>query len=472
MEDLIMKKLRFVLIGFTLMLGLVWCATANAAECSIPNGTGVVFDPAGAGLDDDVELIGYLDGEIIHVFHINWQEDMYDFEDPDVPSILTIDQSFLDSTGFHVEDDWDTQNIYAEFEDVSDYGDFTTLADVLDAGCISLNPGDCECGAVSPFIIDPNVMFVYETGETEGDFGISMGVQPEPGETVTVTIDDPNIPGLSVDIRLIGGDPCEGTITLVFDEFDWDQPQTVAFKAIDDTVADVPDLEEAQKIYISSVYSATLQDPNWVGEKVVTVNVFDNDQPNILFTVTPADSDSPKTPILPFPETIVQLWEESGWRKIGVTLQVAPTGDPVELRVVVEGDNLPLMDPPLTPTSDPNTLIFTAGNYNVSQDIKIWGNDDSELQAEDAETEGDQNYEATLLVWVIDDGGDEGYAVFTEEEPKTVEFDIADNECGAWGYVDADTNEDCSVDLEDFLDFYDQWLDCADPQDPACESYL
>jgi hypothetical protein len=358
----------------------------------------------------------------------------------------------------------------------------------------------------SPIVIDPNVMTVYETGGTEGDFGVSLANEPEPGETVTVTV-DPN--EASNDITLIGAD-MDDTITLIFDEFDWDQPQTIAFKAIDDAIPDVPELLERQRILISSVYSGPIQDPNWVGEKIVTVNVYDNDQPNILFTVTPANLETPKTPILPFPETAVQLWEEEApaglrWRKIGITLQMAPTGGPVKLQAEITGDNLPLTDPclPYEEADDPNGLTFTAvtdqlwnsetmtSGWNVSQDIKIWGNDDAELQVlgeegEHPSAEGDQNYEATLSVWVIDDGGDVGY---TDLE-QSVEFDIQDNECGAFGvlamdvgnpnaftdpnYRDEDGNPlpDCYVDIYDVIEFTTQWLNCSDPQDPACESYL
>ena len=61
MEDLIMKKLRFVLIGFTLMLGLAWCATANAQCVSL------CISPTDAGPGDDISLTLYVDGVEITV---------------------------------------------------------------------------------------------------------------------------------------------------------------------------------------------------------------------------------------------------------------------------------------------------------------------------------------------------------------------------------------------------------------------
>jgi len=195
----------------------------------------------------------------------------------------------------------------------------------------------------------------------------------------------------------------------------------------------------------------------------------------------------------------VQLWEEprlkygstyKRWRKIGVTLQVPPTGGPVKVNAEIFSDfsNPPQTDPcvPFAETDDPNGLIFTAGNYNVSQSIKIWGNDDAVLQVEGASGEGDQNYQATLVVTVIDDGGDERFAGME----RTVQFDIEDNECGAYGisYLDignpnafTDPNfrdengnplPDCYVNIYDLVEMAFAWLECTNPQDENCRSML
>jgi len=381
----------------------------------------------------------------------------------------------------------------------------------------------------APILVDPNVMTVYETDETEGDFDVSMRNPMEPETSVTVTI-DPN----SDDITLIGSAP-DGTITMIFDANNWDVPQTVVFKAIDDEIPDPPDLEESVRVLLSSVYSEPLQDPNWAGEKIATVKVVDNDQANILFRATPARGGTRVPVIGP-----VQLWEQYTasdllrWRKIGFQLQLQPMDrtDPcnplptsVKLYAVVEevedqpgGDNLPPTDPclPLQETDDPNCFTFTSTTssnglgtgcadhdvanrttcWNVDQDVKIWGNDDDVLQVE-AFADGDEDYQAVLSVWVIDDGGDERYATLTENAaslpgagadagPKTVDFDIEDNECGAFGIVPGDVSNrfymtdpnyeagdpDCYVDIYDVIGFVTEWLDCSDIHYPSCESYL
>jgi hypothetical protein len=200
----------------------------------------------------------------------------------------------------------------------------------------------------------------------------------------------------------------------------------------------------------------------------------------------------------------VQIWEQkrlnfyTKWRKIGVTLQLPPSGDPVKLQAVVEevedrpgGDHLPLTDPalPFLEIDDPNGMIFTAENYDESQNIKIWANEDAVLQATNLDpeiqypdTEGQQNYQAQVVFTVVDDGGDDRYADMVRE----VDIDIEDNECGAFGtqpldvgnpnaftdpnYRDSDGNPlpDCYVDIYDVVELAKRWLACSDPQGTGC----
>jgi hypothetical protein len=225
------------------------------------------------------------------------------------------------------------------------------------------------------------------------------------GKTATVTV-DPNSNGdrPSDDITLIGGSVVDGSITLTFTDETatdtnsidlaiascvawnpatrtscWNCPQPVVFKAIDDLIAEPPNMEEPQEILLTSVYSDTLQDPNWAGERIVTVNVYDNDQANILFTYSSRFSSGDPTPeITYFEGDSIQMYEQPQYsfgtgyvlkRNIGVKLQVAPSGGDVKVTVAVETDdhgNLPNIDPALTEASDPNVLTFT------SMDDEIW----------------------------------------------------------------------------------------------------
>ena len=453
-------------------------------------------------------------------------------EDPPGSGVWVQEATFTPTTGGVQSWFADEGNIIG----VLNGGPFTMtgmIIDVIrhDGDAPSSGPGRDLCGGggpENPFAIDPNVMLVYETGETEGNFTVALKKPPvgqgfpgNPGGTpISVEIIvDPNGyltqagelrgGGGNPDLTLLGGSGPDNRITFTRTTANWNVPEVIRFKAIDDSEPEPPDLIEAQSISVWAVptpYEPNLARP--VAQKVAGGTVLDNDQANILFTYSLPEKNAPYATVT----GPVQLWEELRvrygtpyirWRKIGVTLQVPPLidGDPcqptsvklnAEVSGEIEGDNLPLTDPclPFEEIDEPNGLTFTAGNYQASQPIKIWGVDDDVLQVEASE-DGDQNYQATLSVWVIDSGGDDRFDKYLgEENAKTVTLDIEDNECGAFGvleldignpnafsdpnYTDDDGNPlpDCVVDIYDAIEIAIQWLDCSDPQDPACDSYL
>ena len=181
----------------------------------------------------------------------------------------------------------------------------------------------------------------------------------------------------------------------------------------------------------------------------------------------------------------------------------------VDLPLGETNPNPPVTDPVLDPDGpDPNRLYFDATDWNVSQPIEIWGNDDDKPQVfkedEDAypDSDGDENYTAKLTFTVVDSGGDERYGKMVEvmnpdtgfpyDPPryewnglvKTVDIDIEDNECGSFGIlpgdignsdpcaVDDDGNPlpDCQVDIHDVIEMARRWLNCTDPQGTGCEN--
>jgi len=376
-------------------------------------------------------------------------------------------------------------------------------------GSGTANSSDFKCDEIK---ISTSFDDVYEEGTTEGDFEVGLKFaavkQAPPNEGTPVTVDfvvDPNCgAGPNPDIDFLDG--VGGMDRVTFSRTGNDLSTVVIrFQAIDDVIAEPPILEEVQDVLI---FTTCAEEPNFVASKIVKPIVVDNDQANILFKYSSVGS-SATTKWVTGP---VKLWEEPGkwdvqWRKIGVLLQVPPAGDPVEIQVELQSEDIdwnpPIMDPPLTVTSEPNSLIFTAENYATPQKIKIWGNDDALLQVEGASAEGDQNYQAALVFTVIDGGGDTRYEWLELEDPedpcspeilvgleRTVDFNIEDNECGAFGYLamdvgnpnaftdpnyrDSDGNPlpDCYVDIYDVIELATKWLDCSDISDPSCESYL
>lgn len=137
-----------------------------------------------------------------------------------------------------------------------------------------------------------------------------------------------------------------------------------------------------------------------------------------------------------------------------------------ELSVSLE--NLPAGDVTLTleeqdgrgqVTLDPATLTFTVSNWNVPQSVSVTGVEDTVL--ENAE------HQVLLAVSVAstEDSNYNGLAV----DPVTVQ--VADNECGAWGYDIGDFNTDCVVDFADFVIFASEWLDCSSPDVVGCTDF-
>jgi hypothetical protein len=439
------------------------------------------------------------------------------------------------------------------------------IIDVLrhDGGAPISGPGRSICvGGSRPIIIDPNVMTVYETDETEGDFTVRLRNEPPAGETITVTV-DPNGAGNSwnEDIRLLGvdnpldpnntitltftdttgGDPCDpcswipgncGDWNPVTRTSCWNVPQTIIFNAIDDGIAEPPNLEESHDILVSSSWPGHESDANFVGDKNVGVTVVDNDQANILFELV-GTGPIRGTPVSLYEYQLCNLWVAPTcyqWitypQTIAVTLQVPPRNDsdpcePGYVRIIVEqddsSDNPPTMTPPLLPEhahtpGDPNAIVFTSdGNpppggvygavrkWDVPFEIVLLANDDDELQIEEAFADGDQFYQS-YVVFFVDETTDQRYTPETEPEglERTVDINIEDNECGALGishldvsnpyyvmdeetlggdpndWIDDNGNPrpDCHVDIYDILEFATLWLNCSDPQDLACESYL
>ncbi|MFA6915953.1 MAG: Calx-beta domain-containing protein, partial [Parachlamydiales bacterium] len=115
----------------------------------------------------------------------------------------------------------------------------------------------------------------------------------ESGGTGSFTVELPNAPRSPVTITFTSTDPTEGTVTnttLVFDDSNWNIPQTVTVQGLDDSVID-----GTVSYQITGTVSSS--DPNYNGQ-ITTPVIFqntDNDVPNISIsdvTVTEGNSGS------------------------------------------------------------------------------------------------------------------------------------------------------------------------------------
>jgi len=402
-------------------------------------------------------------------------------------------------------------------------------------------------GVPNPIIIDPNVMTVYETDETEGDFTVCLRNEPSAGATVTVVIDPNGGPGGgNPDLILLGStmgpgdDAFDNRVHITFtdpnnfSDPNWNEPQVVRFRAVEDSIPEPEGegFDDPHTILVSSYYLAHPTDANYVGEKGVAVTVTDNDKADILFELVGTG------PIRETPVTLLEYQRCTFWssgtclgewvtfpQTIGVTVQVKPENDANPgsqgyVRVIVNNEggagNPPIMDPNLIGDiphrpGEPNAIVFTSdGNlvpgvigavtkWDVPFNITVVGNDDEELQIEEAFEDGDQFYQS-YVVFLVDDTTDERYTEWDEEDEvfygmeRSVQIDIEDNECGALGilpmdisnpyylmdeetlggdpndWIDGDGNPmpDCNVDIYDVIEMARRWLNCTEPLDPSC----
>ena len=332
-------------------------------------------------------------------------------------------------------------------------------------------------GKQPPVIIDVNDIPIYEPqdidgpvpmGPTDGQIQVSLKWRPseindgEPNYidfTCTVMVDpDPNQENAgSADFSFtkpVPPDP-NGNVYLTFNQTNWNQYQNVHVAATEDLLKEG---DEASQV--TFIITIDIDDPNFGGpgsdpvETHMNLKVVDNDIPHIS--------------VSPYLEFMNVLTEDSPGvpRCVDVILSHKPTSD-VDVLVHRESEydilleSMSVMDPNLFTWADPNKLIFTPGNYNTPQEICLEAIDDNKL--------AEAGSERIRGVIIFDGFSDDIRYKSSEEggelEATEINFNVQDNECGAWGYDHADTNEDCVVDLSEIAKLYDQWTFCTDPYD-------
>ncbi|MHC4214617.1 MAG: hypothetical protein ACYSWP_14740 [Planctomycetota bacterium] len=305
---------------------------------------------------------------------------------------------------------------------------------------------------------DPETMGPMPPGPTSGNVEVRLHWQPEEPDDVQVII-DPN-PDSEVapnpDIILPASTEPNGVIRLIFNQSNWDVWQNVVYEA-------VKDLEkEGNENHIARFSTETSGDPNFDGYSVNRGNlVIDNDIPYILaepYNIYVSEND-PCTEVC-----------------FNVRLSHLPTDD-VRILVAKEGwaaqGGMFEITPPLGTTDEPNCLTFTVNpgqtwdpctmtsGFNENQTICVNAVDNDELfEAWEDIIDGEIILTGQSKDEWYNDTGFGG-----ELEAEEVDVDVQDNECGAWGYMHTDVNEDCYVDLGDVALFYGQWLTCTLPYD-------
>jgi hypothetical protein len=278
------------------------------------------------------------------------------------------------------------------------------------------------------------------------DFNCWILLDPDPNQNVTD----------NSDLEITNPTPMDpnGHVKLTFNQDNYDVFQEVTVAAKQDELR-----EGNESVNMLLKVTIDIDDPNFGSDpekpvlKPQGVIVVDNDIPYI--SVLPAD------PCKPLEGT---LSESSPGVPVvaNVTLSHKPDSN-VEVRAEIYSDydllyDMVVMDPNFEDWTDPNNLLFTPGNYSVNQQITFKAVDDDELVEPWLEW-----VPGEIIFSTVSD--DVRYKSEEEEdgelEEQIVDFDVQDNECGAWGYEPLDVNEDCVVDLVDFAHYYAEWLSCT-----------
>jgi hypothetical protein len=270
------------------------------------------------------------------------------------------------------------------------------------------------------------VVSVEEGGDAD-QYTVVLTEQPPATIVVTAQVCEPN------QITLNG----QGTLELTFTPQDWDVVQVVDVMAIEDTV-----VEPESSLWILHMTDANELDVEpdsiWIdgfGE-LVTVNIRDYDVPGIRITET--DGATAVSEEGPTSDTYM------------VKLMFPPT-DPVTVRIETDGQTV--VDTGAGPGVTAE-LVFTPANWQDDQPVTVTAVDDDVL-------EPDQVSQITH-VGVSLDGGYDGLA------GRDVVVLVDDNECGSWGFVFMDFDEDCVVGLSDFAAFAAVWMECTQPYGDNC----
>lgn len=173
----------------------------------------------------------------------------------------------------------------------------------------------------------------------------------EAGGTATFSVVLTAAPTSNVVIPISTTNAREGAASvsqLVFTRSNWNEPQTVTVRGVDDSAVD------GDVRYSIITGAATSSDPRYQGRNADDVQVTNRDNDVVAINVTPTSG--------------LQTTESGGTATFSVVLSAAPTGNvtiPISTSDVTEG------------TASVSQLVFTPSNWNRPQTVTVRGVDDT-----------------------------------------------------------------------------------------------
>jgi outer membrane lipoprotein-sorting protein len=276
---------------------------------------------------------------------------------------------------------------------------------------------------------DPQLAAITESDETtsvaEGGvtdtYTVALNEQPLDVTVVTAAALDPNQIWLN-------GQMDETELT--FTPEDWYVEQTVTVEAFDDLT-----VEGDHSLMVLHLIRAA--DPNNDGfGGLITVAITDNEAPDVRITESDGSTEVAE--------------QDSTSDTYTVRLLFLPTAN-VTIDITADDDTAVDTGAGAASTAQ---LIFTPNDWYIEQTVTVSAIDDSELER--------VHWAAISHSVSSVDGGYDGLPV------GDVVVRVEDNNCGAWGLLDMDLNDDCFVDLADLAELAMSWMECTQPYGEGC----
>ena len=270
---------------------------------------------------------------------------------------------------------------------------------------------------------------IGETGQVQFQLDPPPAGVVEPFADISVEISAVAVPGADPNSEpndiMIGTSANGEPYGFVIPAANYDQPQVIDITAVIDAIDEL----DQQLTLVADVNCA---DPNWSGMIIlndVVINVLET--PGLVI-----DSGDG-----------VEVSEDGATDTFTVRLKTAPTaGVTIDIVDDADPDQLAAIA----------SLSFNSGDFMTPQVVTVGAIDDAELETDP---------HSTTLSVTPSNGAE------YDLEASSVDVDILENECGAWGYNWADFDTDCDVDLADLQTMASSWLDCSNPYDPGCIDY-
>ena len=200
---------------------------------------------------------------------------------------------------------------------------------------VTANVSDNDAGAI---ITESGGSTDVSEGGPSDTYGVVLISQPQPGTTVTITI-------VTAD-----GQTTTTPTSLVFDENDWNVPQTVTVVAAEDAV------DEGSPHVGTITHIVSSADTSYDGISIagVTANISDNDAAGVTIIESGGSTD---------------VTEGGPFETYDVVLDSQPQPGTSVTIAIVSGDG--------QTTTVPTSLVFTESDWNIAQTVTVNAADDA-----------------------------------------------------------------------------------------------